>query len=306
MFTRKFDNGFLIQLKNSSLFKDKLLPDIKNGDVFPAIRNERIDFYYKGGKLFSFSGDRKFTTNMKYAIVPSFEYKTNDSEEKSYVTEDDLRLRKSLFLIDDFSKNYEKIKTNCELYSQYSEALGVSFLYEYSFIKEEKNIVLLDTEISFENIKEHKKKDRIDILLYSRKGRELKFIEAKLYSNKELRAKKDKENKYPEIIDQIIRYNEQIKVRKDEILGAYNDYSVIMNELFDTKLDNPKGILPTTGLYIFGFDDDQKNTGLKRILENINNGINVIKEKKLDRIISYCKGDPLSIKINALWDGVCR
>ena len=53
---------------NEQLYSDYLLPDIKKGEVFPAIRNETITFYHKGGRLFSFDGNG-FITNIKFASV---------------------------------------------------------------------------------------------------------------------------------------------------------------------------------------------------------------------------------------------
>ncbi len=65
-FERRFTE--LDKLKAESLFNQYLLPDIINRfekvpdryrDVFPAVRKDRIDFYYKGGKLFSYYGKDK-------------------------------------------------------------------------------------------------------------------------------------------------------------------------------------------------------------------------------------------------------
>jgi len=51
----------------NKLFTEKLLPDIEKGTVFPAIRRDYVDFYHKGGNLFSFR--KGFSTHKKYASI---------------------------------------------------------------------------------------------------------------------------------------------------------------------------------------------------------------------------------------------
>ena len=82
MFKRSFNDELIKRLLDSELYKRKILEDIKTGVVFPAIRAERVDFYHKGGKLFTYDG--KFKTHIKFASV----YRLD--EEKNYVTEKDL------------------------------------------------------------------------------------------------------------------------------------------------------------------------------------------------------------------------
>jgi hypothetical protein len=53
MFTRTLSQNLIDQLKSAELFQAKLLPDIKTGQVFPAVRNQSVDFYYRHSeKLF--------------------------------------------------------------------------------------------------------------------------------------------------------------------------------------------------------------------------------------------------------------
>ena len=67
MFVRELKEEISTSLQEASLFKKKLLPDIKKGEIFPAIRKGRLDFYHKGGKLFSY--DSRFKTHIKFASV---------------------------------------------------------------------------------------------------------------------------------------------------------------------------------------------------------------------------------------------
>ena len=70
-FERFLEETSINELQKAPLFKKYLRKDCLNGSVFPAIRRNRVDFYYKGGKLFSWeAGDRKgFRTHHKYASV---------------------------------------------------------------------------------------------------------------------------------------------------------------------------------------------------------------------------------------------
>ena len=281
MFKRKFD--FIEELKREKVFKGELLKDIRSGEVFPAIRNNRVDFYYKGGKLFSF-GKKGLSTHIKYATTP-------EDNGKNYITEKEFSENR-VALIKDFAIDYCKIKRNCELYFKGSESAGVSHLYSgYSFMKLRVDVVVLDVEISLESI-EDRSQDRIDVLLYSRRHKTLKFVEAKLYANQEIRS-----NSKPRVIKQIERYNEQIRIKENEILDAYKDYLEIVKELFDVTLNEPVKVLPGVGLYIFDFDDDQKKGNLSaRIIPNLNRY----------HIKHYTKGDFTNINAQTLWSKVTK
>src|SRR5208282_6268144 len=68
-FKRSLNDDTLNKLKNDEpLFKKCLLPDIRSGEVFPAIRKDYIDFYYAGRRLFGYDKDG-FKTHIKYASV---------------------------------------------------------------------------------------------------------------------------------------------------------------------------------------------------------------------------------------------
>lgn len=65
---RLYNDGIIKRLKNDSLFKDKLLKDIKKGVVYPTIRENRLNFYYYKKLLFEY--EDRFITNSKFAFVP--------------------------------------------------------------------------------------------------------------------------------------------------------------------------------------------------------------------------------------------
>ncbi len=278
-FTRNIKPELLKQLKDNKIFNDKLSPDVKSGNVFAALRNNEVDFYYKGGKLFSFN-NKGLSTHVKYATTP-------EDNASNYVTENEFS-QKCRNSIKDFNEDYDKIKNNCKLYSKGTEAACVSYLYKkYSFINISEDIIILDIEVSLKSEEDSdKNQDRIDILLYSNRERALKFIEAKLYTNKEIRS-----TTKPAVIKQVEGYGSQIKNKKNEILDAYKNYINVMNGLFSLNIKEPTDVLPGAGLYIFGFDDDQKKGNLCQIEEKL----------KENNIKYYSLGNPENIKIQALW-----
>lgn len=183
-FIRSFSDKMIEKIKKEELF-NKLLMDIKKtkGSVFPAIRNESISFYYKGGGIFSY-GAEGFKSNKKYCFVPK------DST-NNYLTESQLVMTTAK---QNFCDAYEDIKERCEMYGGI-EAETISALYGYSGVSQS-DIILLDIEVCFvkelESVLEEKKYyyDRIDLLLYDKTSRKLCFCEAKHFTNKEIWAQK--------------------------------------------------------------------------------------------------------------------
>jgi len=273
-FERKFGKSLNDKLKSSDLWKIHLKKDCEKQKVFFAIRNNDIGFYHNGGRLFHFDKKNDFKTHIKYAAVI-------ENTDKDYLTEKELKLK----LISDFSNNYERIKENCTLYSGI-EAQGISKIYhKYSYLSNE-DIVVLDIEVSFEAIGKGQKQNRIDILLFNKKNKTLKFIEAKHYSNKEIWSKTT-----PKVIGQIEKYEKQIKKNENEIIIAYSNYINAINFVFNLKLPLPQKIEDKVSLLIFGFDDDQKKGRLQKL---------ILKNLKFKGFQVYCKKDKISPK--ALWN----
>jgi len=249
MFKRNLDKAIVDNLKMNILWSEKIEKDCNRQKVFLAIRDNLIDFYHKGGRLFSFER-QGFKTHLKYASVIS----TNG---KDYLTESELSDYK---LAVDFKSNYHRIKENCSNYSGI-EAAGVSALYHKHSYLSDNNIMVLDIEVSFESFNEENKQDRIDILLYKKDTKTLQFVEAKHYSNKEIWSRTT-----PKVINQINRYESQILERRSEILSGYTGYVKIINGIFNISLPEPTNIEDKVMLLIFGFDQDQKTGRLKELI----------------------------------------
>ncbi len=267
------------QLKSKELF-EKLLSDIKDGVVLPALRNNYINFYYKGGGLFKYEKG-KFSTHIKYAFTP------NKKPNNSYVTEDKI---KTLEISTSFVNSYNDIKKNCEIHGTV-EATAVSSLYKNNGIKQKDGVILLDTEIAFYN---DKTKDRIDLLLYNLSSKTLVFCEAKHFSNKELWASVGKK---PDVIEQIKRYNNTIlEIGAEKIIDEYGKYIKIMNDLFDTQIPLPEKLIQNVGLVITGYDSNQK-TKIEKLLEN---------DGSLEGINYYCAGNLNSIEIQSIYNEMLK
>lgn len=257
-FVRSFSDAAIEQLQQEALFMHKLRTDIVTGSarqrqkehsvVFPAVRDGRIDFYWAGGKLFSYVPGTGFSTHHKYASVLT-------GHNGDYVAESSLKNGKAR-LIEDFYEGYDRIKENCELYSGL-EALGVSSLYERFSCsrKDAPAVVVLDIEASFAK-GESKEKDRIDMVCLDTKNGILRFFEAKHYSNN---ASLRTSGKKPPVVSQMKRYTDQIKERQEEILDGYKAQVRIINALFDLSIPEPITVAPEPALLIFGFDNEQRS-----------------------------------------------
>ena len=248
-FTRSLSKDAIDALRADTLFEEKLRPDCENGVVFPAIRQNRVDFYHKGGKLFSWTQNNGFSTHHKYASVL-----TATPEPKDYICESALLQAK---LVGSFREGYERIKENCALYSGV-EASGVAGIY-HGFscaAKNAKDVVVLDIEVAFSKQEEEAQgHDRIDFVTLDYATGKLRFFEAKHYSNRTSLRNQDNN---PALCHQLKRYDEQLQKLHHEIIAAYCSHVSGINSLFDLAIPLPTDIDPTTRAIIFGFDAEQK------------------------------------------------
>ncbi len=297
-FKRVFDKNQRANLCNAPLYKELISKDVKEGKIFPAFRNNIIDFYYKGGNAFKFKGG-KFSTHVKYASVLH-------GHDKPYISETELQDAK---LVTNFMDGYGRIKENCSLYSGV-EAEGVSKLFSRSSYALQNpkigipNIVLLDIEVSLKALddveadflEKKKTQDRIDLLLYNKDTRTLQFFEVKHFSNSEIWSET---GSIPDVVDQVKKYNGQLSQKRVDILAAYGEYiktARILFELLEDQLPDPKHLADEVILLVFGFDRHQKNKIdellikdkslveiSRRFLGNLTTASKVWEEKKIIR-----------------------
>ena len=278
-FIRKLNPRKISSLGSEKLFRSKLQTDI---DVFPAIRNNIVDFYYKGGKLFEYKAG-KFRTHFKYAILQE-QIKQFEISEKS-----DLKIPLSI----DFVTDYQRIKNNCKIYSGI-EFAGVSEVYKkHSYRNVTDDIVVLDIEISFGALGKNKQ-DRIDLLLFNKTTQSLKFVEAKHFTNTELWSKKGGKPKV--IAQQIPKYQAQVASKEKVIISQYQNYVRIVNSLFSLNLPLPKTVENMVILFIFGYDSDQIKQR-SRLVELI------LDDQALTGTYYYTVGNPNNTNMSSLWKG---
>jgi len=255
-FKRVFDVNQQAKLRESLLYKDHILDDVRTGKIFPAFRNNTVNFYHKGGKAFHFK-DGTFSTHCKYASVLH-------GHDRSYINETELKEAK---LITDFKAGYSRIKENCSLYSGV-EAAGVSKLFsKSSYALQNPNIVVLDIEVSLKALddveadtqEKPRTQDRIDLLLYNKETKTLQFFEVKHFSNSEIWSKAGTK---PVVVKQVEKYNGQLLQKHDDILAAYIEYTKtarILFELLEDQLPDPVHLNNEVILLVFGFDSYQLN-----------------------------------------------
>ena len=268
------DESLIDKLKQEPLFKDKLLKDIKEGKVLPAIRDKnKIDFYFYKRLLFQYDGE--FSTHPKFAYIPK-------NYGKKYITHGE-----KLGEVADFNDGYEYIKERAKLYASIEDigvynickngsfilnddyiVLDVEVAFEKTIEEEPKGTIEQIEEADFQNKKRKNEQNRIDILLYNIKDRELLFVEAKHFTNKEIWS-----NNVPEVVEQVKRYNKEIEQRHPQILQVYKEYVNNINKIFKNELKKqlpiPEKIYKHCGLIIFGFDGDQRDGKLIATKEKI-------------------------------------
>jgi hypothetical protein len=275
----------LSSLIKEPLYKDHLLKDMRGGEVFMAFRRRSVDFYHAGSKLFGYD-DGSFRTHRHFIPLPVG---------KDYVTQIEAE---SPIQGVNYSIQYEEIKKRCLLYAGY-EGRGVSFLLKrggYLLHEGKNDICCLDVEITFQegSSSPRSKPNRIDILLFNAQTRALRFVEAKHFSNGEVWAL---EGRKPKVVSQIAGYNDLIKAQAGSIVADYALYVEKLNETLGLSLPTPTKVDPDCRLFIFGFDRDQQQGRLRKLL---------LEDGSLEGIRHYLLGDPRRVSVEQLWHATDR
>ncbi|MBC3899829.1 hypothetical protein GH811_09400 [Acetobacterium malicum] len=281
-FKRRLDQKKIEKIKKTVLWNNHLLPDIKAGVVFPAIRDEEVHFYYSGGCMFKYSGDN-FKFNRSY-FKPDYQTVTTKETWKNYKITSEIYEKDyaSLSFICkdivgfDFCEEYENIKevVKQKFYKKndeksITERKYLEKLYPFTFGPEKSDVIVLDIEVRA-NFKTYidKKAEyaKCDLVLYNTLKSELQFIEAKLCSDKRVKSR----GMTPEVIEQIEKYNSWFKENedRDNILENYKNYISIINQLFEIELAEPNTLKNTTKLALFEGNDYYKKTHLHKLVNS--------------------------------------
>ncbi|MBB3300939.1 hypothetical protein FHT80_002169 [Rhizobium sp. BK226] len=240
-------------------------------ELFFALRDERIDVYYRGRAIYSieFSGGKVTPrTHVKYLVLddrdPYIKMQNASFDYKHPYLQGDYQERVSLRQMKAAAKTFSGI-----------ESMGV-----YAAIKDDPFVI--DVEVAFNRsteVTEHdelevgRKQDRVDVVRLRRAadGFDLVFWEAKHFSNSELFNDK--------ILRQLAAYERQLQAREEQLLTAFRNVCRFHHDLdqlrkslgFDggseshlkTLQDLASGklalnVVKEPSLFVFGFDNDQK------------------------------------------------
>ena len=266
-FKRNFNEKLIKDLKETQLFQ-KLYVDVKNGKVFPSIRNNTINFYYEGCSLFKYD-NKGFSTIYKYLI-------NNDKEKDKYIFGDgssSCKVSSQGFIVDNFVDGYKSIKQTIRDCYAKPEAVLTTGFYDFSFFKDgDKNdYVLLEIEAAFEKLtkKESEKRrgtDRIDVVLFNKIKKQIIFCEVKKFNDSRIFSKKGES---AEVVGQLKRYEEQINQGKDRIIDCYNQAFACYSELFETPKCTVESIYPQAVLFVCGCEPEKYEKIAKKEVDKI-------------------------------------
>ena len=241
-FSRGISEAFFNALTNSEWHQQFINDD----NLFMALRDDSVDFYYQGCRLLHLSfgeGKPKGEIHHKYLVHPGQYFVRVDASGRP---ENEPRF------IDLQSSDVVKLLKDASAPYAGKEKKGV-----HKIIQANRESVV-DVEIAFGG------QDRIDFaaLVESDGCMTLKFFECKHFSNNAIRS-----NNKPKVLEQVSRYSETIVQCRDKIADAYAKAFNIMSRLKPGRpaheamrkaLDNGFEVSPDVGLVIFGFDNAQK------------------------------------------------
>ncbi|MCH5152220.1 MAG: hypothetical protein J1F65_06180 [Clostridiales bacterium] len=269
------DNNHYLKLNpcyNVALFT-LLKDDVTKGNVFPALRNNELHFYYKGGCLF------KFVNGAFY----------RDSKYKGYSAGVE-----GLTSYEKSKKQNENKFTNKK--GEITERQFLDKLYCHTYNPNLKSkTVVLDIEVNLKgNIGWGKK---CDLVLLNTETDEIMFVEGKVYSDDRVRSAV---GYIPRVIEQVNIYTQAIAEQRQTIIEQYAEYIRIVNELFNTHYKSPRKLIEPAKLLVY------KTGG--GIAENVRYTIETINKKLGDSSVMWVKDEePTLDEIwNALSGEICR
>ncbi|MBW2149176.1 MAG: hypothetical protein JRI22_19390 [Deltaproteobacteria bacterium] len=308
-FKRGLSKDFVVALNAAGDWWKAILAD---PELFVGIRDEYLNVYYKGNSILLLkfnNGVLSGRTHYKYLLNSSFQNTIPMHADGTYDIDGN-----------EFGNKYSISRFDCDLLKkscQYYAGVEKSGIQE--ILKANPNIIdveiafsqdtspesELDIPIDFDPSTEQKKKGspRIDFVALQKikDSWVLKFFEAKHFSNKELRAKE--ERNIP-VTKQIRRYEGQLSNPKN-VSGLQDSYMKVMENILNLEgfpepkkriarevIKNGQKIIvdPKPCLVVFGFDKDHnaKNSVWKAHVKRIENSLS----KK--RVLT--KGDPKDFK----------
>ncbi len=229
-----------------NVFSTVLIPRIMTGQIFMAIRDDKVDFYVGGNCFMSYSGQ-------SFKVNPKIFGKSNINAMVSVA---------SVLPVDWTDKVDDLVRQCYDYCSDNSEQTERKIIQAYFPVYDnmKEKVLVLDREIRINDGNGKKS----DWLLYNADTCQLKFVEVKTGSNKAL--KKHRDGTF-DVSEQLDIYSRQYEKYGTEIVKQYGNYIEILNKLLGLDYKVPVGLLDTkAGLAIF-VDDQEPDKELIR-LEN--------------------------------------
>ena len=242
---------------------------LADASLIIGIRDEEFDAYWHGQSIFhaNFKGRRvNVNTHVKYLLDPDLSDRIDLNEDGTFPIPVELAPMLTSYALG----TLKKLKKAADLFSGL-EKQGV-----HAIAQSNENIVDVEITLDATGLDTKRKHPRIDIAAFEQRADdvELVFWEAKLFANKELRAK---EPASPKVVGQINEYKQVLQKRETEVLSSYcrvaKNLVAIAEMSGGVRVVGPAiravaewGKLwisspANVGLLIFGFDDDQKAEG---------------------------------------------
>ena len=254
---------------NTNSFLEKVNENlIKCGRAFLAFRNNEATVYYNGNQLCNLSASDGYNPSIYNHYLPIARSRTLRGELSKVSFLENVWAQTCNACAYSFSQVYEEILDNIEK-EESPESYQASRFYSFSPLnqKEDHEIVLLDIEAAFAQT--GKKTDRIDLVFYHTKNRQLMFIEVKRLSDNRLKPQRGKT--VAEVIGQLAGYKNRCENEASDINCEYNKVISYYNALSGRNLpliaEDSKPIL---GLLLveFGQNEVDKATEVKNMLKD--------------------------------------
>ena len=267
VFKRGLSDEFLAALAELAEMPGWWKDVLADNSLIIGIRDECLDVYWNGQSLFNadFQGGRvNVNTHVKYLLDP-------DRADRVVLNENGTFHEVPTPLLARYtSGTLGKLKRAADLFS------GVEKQGVHVIAKTNENIIDVEIRLDATSLDAKRDQPRIDIAAFDQRSDcvELVFWEAKLFTNRELRASGSSQ---PKVVGQIKEYKQVLQARQTEVLSSYRRVAknlVTIAEMngggrklgpairavadgVELRMSSPANV----GLVIFGFDADQKAEG---------------------------------------------
>ncbi|MEG1577617.1 MAG: hypothetical protein RR336_02510 [Oscillospiraceae bacterium] len=262
-----------------------IVADIRSGTVFPAIRDNAADFYYKGYRLYRYNGEFSTDEEFKAGSYNKVKGKIDEKQKKDFERAREERFRRTL------KKRFElALKEDCELAlkedcertlkediertlkedfertlkKDFERALKKDFeraaiaqLYKYS-CPLSNSYILLDIEAGLPQMVEEGSdfisNTQIDLVFLSKKTKKLVFVEVKRQKDSRVSQRADGTI---EVDAQMKKYKALIEVNRDALRVQYKNQIEFLARITGDDYSGfvPEEVVSAPYLLVYGYDE---------------------------------------------------